>query len=213
MDAHRLELHQAMRRQHEDDLAAPVWNFRGPPVLFPQRVLDRIWDHIDSSDGPDACWPWQRSTHRGYGQISWDEDGKRVTGKAHRAAWTATHGVIPVPMTIDHICRNRGCCNPSHLRLLTNSENASLNGYALRTHCPHGHPYAGDNLAYAGNGSRRCLACEKSKNDARFTTRVGYCERCGARFVTRQSRKRYCTNRCASAVSFARWAAKRKAER
>jgi hypothetical protein len=33
-----------------------------------------------------------------------------------------------------------------------------------RTHCPQGHPYAGDNLYVAPNGERYCRACGREKN-------------------------------------------------
>ncbi len=33
----------------------------------------------------------------------------------------------------------------------------------LKTHCRHGHAFAGDNLAWAKDGSRRCMTCERAK--------------------------------------------------
>lgn len=33
------------------------------------------------------------------------------------------HGEIPPSLTVDHICRNKLCVNPSHLRLLTLADN------------------------------------------------------------------------------------------
>ena len=97
-------------------------------------------DRIDRSAGPDACWPWELSTgSHGYGQ-AWD---------------------------VDHVCHNRLCCNPSHLRLLTNRENARDNGHAAKTHCPAGHPYDSVNTYIDPDNARRCRQCARNRRQAR----------------------------------------------
>ena len=64
----------------------------------------------------------------GYAQVGWQVEGgpdrKRDATTAHRAAWTAVWGQIPIGMTIDHTCKNYRCVNILHLRMLTNFENA-----------------------------------------------------------------------------------------
>lgn len=131
-------------------------------VQIPQRVLDGIWDRIDVR-GPDECWPWKLSVgSHGYGQIGWGaKSEKRTMVTAHRAAWTAVHGPIPDALTVDHLCRNRPCCNPAHLRLLTNEENGRDNGPNRRTHCPQGHPYDEANTYVRSNGHRACRTCNR----------------------------------------------------
>ncbi|WP_163365782.1 HNH endonuclease signature motif containing protein, partial [Enterobacter asburiae] len=55
----------------------------------------------------------------GYGSI-------RTGGKAlrvHRFVWESVNGPVPDGMDVDHICRNRLCCNINHLRLASRSEN------------------------------------------------------------------------------------------
>ena len=42
---------------------------------------------------------------------------------AHRIAYEEWVGPIPDGMEIDHVCRNRACCNPKHLRLATRKQN------------------------------------------------------------------------------------------
>lgn len=77
--------------------------------------MRRFWSKVDTSAGPDACWPWQghlRGRHRNYG-------GYRFGGRnvyAHRFALDITSGV-PLPPTIIvlHACDNPLCCNPAHL--------------------------------------------------------------------------------------------------
>ena len=112
------------------------------------------WSKVDKSD-VDGCWPWTQSVgSHGYGQ-TWDGTTVRL---AHRVAWTLTYGPIPDELTVDHICRNRRCCNVEHLRLLTNVDNAHDNGEGRKTHCPLGHPYDIVNT-YNGKSGRQCRAC------------------------------------------------------
>lgn len=134
---------------------------------IPQRVLDAIWERVDVR-GPDECWPWKLSisTH-GYGQVGWGGNGSRGHTTAHRAAWTAANGPIPGDLTVDHLCRNRPCCNPAHLRLLTNGDNASDNGHSTRTHCPSGHKYDEANTYLNSDGHRFCRACNRIRSRGR----------------------------------------------
>lgn len=114
-----------------------------------------LWSRVDVRRA-DECWPWRLSTgSHGYGQ-TWD--GTTVT-LAHRAAYALTRYLHP-SMTVDHICRNRVCCNPSHLRLMPNVENASSNGNAIKTQCKRGHPFDAVNTMTDHRGHRRCRACE-----------------------------------------------------
>lgn len=44
--------------------------------------------------------------------------------RAHRIAWElANHEPIPAGWVVDHICHNRACCNPEHLRICTQGQN------------------------------------------------------------------------------------------
>ena len=51
----------------------------------------------------------------------------------HRTVYEARHGPgsIPEGWEVDHICGNRACCNPSHLRVLSRSEHKRVTS-ALR---------------------------------------------------------------------------------
>ena len=78
---------------------------------------------MDKSGGPSACWPWKASVDKnGYGYIRWD--GRRAQ-KAHRVAWMISTGKsVPRGQCVLHTCDSPGCCNPKHLWLGTNKDNA-----------------------------------------------------------------------------------------
>ncbi len=129
---------------------------RNKPINIEYLTNHSWWDNVNQSDR-DGCWPWLKSTgSHGYGQ-TWDGITVRL---AHRVAWVLAHGdQIPADMTIDHLCRNRTCCNPRHLRVVTNVVNATDNGQNRKTHCPRGHNYDMDNTYNDPRGHRRCRTC------------------------------------------------------
>ena len=130
---------------------------------LPASAVDRLWSRV-AVGLPDECWPWLLSRRDGYGILRFDRDGARLSTGAHRAAYVSRRGAIPPGLVLDHLCRNRACCNPSHLEPVTNRENArrgDLVGPRGR-YCRHGHELAGDNLNLYSNGvhvRRVCRAC------------------------------------------------------
>lgn len=192
-------------------------------VEIPQRVLDRIWDRVDMSAGPDACWPWKLSIgSHGYGQVGWHDGDRTRVVTAHRAAWSAANDrPIPDGLTVDHICRNRPCCNPAHLRLLTNTQNASDNGFRRRTHCPQGHPYDAFNTYFNTEGHRSCRECNRLRSIGRTgryiprPPRYGrICADCGEPVAPDKRRDAiFCSKVCAARVSRRNYKARKRAER
>ena len=82
--------------------------------------MKRFWDKVDIKSSLE-CWDWQASkNHKGYGKFTFQYQYWR----SHRFAWYITNGDIPEGMHVLHNCDNVKCCNPNHLRLGTNSENA-----------------------------------------------------------------------------------------
>ena len=80
---------------------------------------ERFWTKVDKSG---TCWRWTGATHRGYGIF-------RLHGQsrlAHRVANAWERGEIPEGAQLDHMCHNRSCINPEHIRFAdweTNGQN------------------------------------------------------------------------------------------
>ncbi len=118
----------------------------------------------------NGCWQWIKCKSRGYGRIL----VKRENCRAYRVAYELWRGPIPKGMYIDHMCRNRACVNPYHLRIVTLLQNVmenSLSAGALnqaKTHCPQGHPYSGSNLRLwkdkKGRTMRICKECDNARH-------------------------------------------------
>lgn len=110
-------------------------------------------------DPETGCWNWQKATTKsGYGQCRL---GAR-TEYTHRLAHAVFKGPIPHGLHIDHLCRNRRCCNPDHLEAVEQRVN---NRRALgiadngRSGCRHGH---GVNARYYDKrGQLRCKDCDR----------------------------------------------------
>lgn len=84
----------------------------------------------------------------------------------HRWAWESLRGPIPPSLVIDHLCRNRACCNPDHLEPVTLIENIMrgegiMAQNARREECVNGHPFNAENTKKRGKHGRRCIQCER----------------------------------------------------
>lgn len=96
-----------------------------PIRKFGASKAERVWRFVDRR-GPDECWPWTGgSVVGGYGIVVL-AGGKRQ--RANRAMWEITHGPIPAGegyhgTVVMHLCDNRICVNPAHLRLGSQTDN------------------------------------------------------------------------------------------
>jgi hypothetical protein len=133
--------------------------------LLPERLATRVL--VDDN----GCWLWQAAkTQKGYGMAPGTFAGERA---AHRATYSLLVGPIPSGYEIDHLCRVTSCVNPQHLEAVTPQENRRRSPLApeRRTHCPQGHPYAGDNLKINDVGARCCRTCITARNARNYAER------------------------------------------
>jgi hypothetical protein len=110
--------------------------------------------------GKFSCWRLPKKPHwSGYVHI-WQGSHQRV---AHRVIYEYLIGFVKKGLELDHLCRNRWCCNPDHLEQVTRKVNVmrGLVPGIRTTRCPQGHLYEGDNLYVRPNGHRSCRTCTR----------------------------------------------------
>ena len=119
------------------------------------------------------CILWKGCTTKaGYGKLQ--ENNKEIY--VHRYSYELFVEKIPEGLVIDHICRNKACVNPSHLRVVTNRENVVFNSESaaalnlLKSHCKNGHEFTPKNTIMMPPEtpthipSRRCKECARTRN-------------------------------------------------
>lgn len=112
-----------------------------------------------------GCFEWQ-ALRNSYGYGLFNYKGKLWI--AHRLALQFSGVELKEGLTVDHICRNRLCVNPAHLRQVTSKENTHAPGSLApaainvkKTHCPKGHEYTPDNLTK--DVKRSCKTCHRDR--------------------------------------------------
>lgn len=160
--------------QNPQPTPLPAPERRESPGFCPwQPALKGRGGRVGWSVEANGCHRWTGHVDpRGYGRVR--VDGRLL--QAHRVRYEREVGPIPEGMQLDHLCRNRACCNPAHLEPVTGLENIRRGaGYASHTHCKTGHPLSGDNLVAAQLklGFRRCRICQsETDRRRRFASRA-----------------------------------------
>ncbi len=125
-------------------------------------------------DPSTGCHPWTaaRQFHPFYpddltqAQGRFGFNGRTVT--AYRFAMFLELGFQDPGPTVDHLCHNRICVNPQHLRCVPQVENNRTRRPTLSDYCKNGHIRTLDNTRITPNGRRSCRDCERIQDRKRY---------------------------------------------
>lgn len=120
------------------------------------------------------------------GTPTWDRFWSKVKKsdriKCHRLSLMLMGVEIPPGMFVDHICRNRKCVRPEHLRVVTPKTNSLENSIgpiavnARKTKCKRGHPFVEGNIRYMktkyGGVGRCCIICHRAGSIESYHRRI-----------------------------------------
>lgn len=124
-------------------------------------------------DPVTGCHVWPGTVNQdGYGLLG--REGRSMM--AHRWYWIQANGEIPSGLVIDHLCRNRRCCNPEHMEVVTIRENVlrgvSPNVLLSRANrCKRGHEFTDANTIQKSDGGRQCRTCQREANRLSYQRR------------------------------------------
>jgi len=83
-------------------------------VIYPENI-----DNLVEREPMSGCWLWLRSINRlGYGAA--------LGSLAHRVVYQWFRGSVDKDMDVMHLCHNRCCVNPNHMRVGTRQENVQM---------------------------------------------------------------------------------------
>lgn len=137
------------------------------PQIFGFPLSGYIRDRIveENRGYSSLCWIW-RLCPKDDGYAVGKPPGYDKTVRIARVAYETFVGPILVGLEIDHLCHQRGCCNPDHLEPVTHAENMARQ-VAARKSCRRGHPFEAGNLYIFPNGVRTCRACKTERERSR----------------------------------------------
>lgn len=127
------------------------------------KLIQTIFSRISFNE-ITGCWIWKGNKNQsGYGRVRYL--GNKVLLHRLIYSWVNNVGLSKIinknNQILDHICDNKACCNPSHLRLTTHKINM-LRGNgpsakeARQIYCKNGHLLP---IKKNSSGRRHCQIC------------------------------------------------------
>lgn len=133
-----------------------------------RTTIDALAELIEVEPN-SGCWIWTGVVlNNGYGQVGYGGRKQSV----HRLIYELATGPIPEGLVLDHLCRNRACCNPRHLEAVRNQVNV-WRGIALANNerCKSGrHEVTPQSVMVDSEGVTRCREC-RSESKRRYAQR------------------------------------------
>lgn len=129
-------------------------------------IIERLTSRLVETDA--GCWVFTGALNAaGYGAIG--DRGKVL--RTHRVMYEHMVAEIPEGLQLDHLCRNRACCNPYHMEPVTNYVNWMRGEHrvvkVLRDGvCQRGHEMTPANTYRRKSGGVLCRACVLENNRA-----------------------------------------------
>ncbi len=138
--------------------------------------IERFFSKVNKTP---TCWNWTAAISKaGYGVFGF---GSNTIKYAHRVSLHYSRVSLKPGMVVDHICRNKKCVNPAHLRQVTRRVNVIENNSscvtknASKSFCVRGHEFTPLNTRLVSkrgrnNPMRVCLLCYEIKKEKQRVT-------------------------------------------
>ena len=115
---------------------------------------------------PSGCWEWKGKINTATGYANFDANNKFYTG--HKFSYEYFVKPVSGKNIVHHLCENKTCCNPEHLKEITYKEHTRKHDTpcginSRKTHCNHGHKLTETNTYITPNGRRQCRICNTAR--------------------------------------------------
>jgi hypothetical protein len=125
----------------------------------------------------DSCWNWSGPVDQcgyGLGKV-FIKTNNWITKRAHIISVLMVGRSIAKGLQCDHLCNNKGCVNPDHIKITTPRENSGRVNCAWvvnarKTKCSYGHELSDENIykikrRRSSTIERLCKQCQKRRSD------------------------------------------------
>ena len=127
----------------------------------PTSLAEKFWSRVEIGS-PDDCWRWTGYVHPdGHGALRVIRGGESKNYKAHKLSLELADVEIPEGSDVHHVCENRACVNPGHLKVLSHGDHKRIH---LGDTCPQGHPKTPENTYYYKGRPWHCRVCQRERN-------------------------------------------------
>ena len=139
-----------------------------------QNHLEKVMSRCIIDNNECMIWTGAKTSH-GYGNVAIKIDGKRKYLVTHRLVYICHNPELENSqnLEIDHLCRNRLCCNKDHLEAVTTKTN-TLRGISFsainsqKKRGKWGHEFNETNTWTSPDGKRRrCRQCDRDRRLSR----------------------------------------------